>query len=182
MSKTEIRTRHILYILTLIAIVAASVFFGFFAGKARGASTAGSSEDPLITEEYLLEVFEPKIDAEVEARVAAALAEVDKKIDDKIAGAGISDSIANGTYSMPIISMYIGQALKLSPGAEIILTKGTLNVASGDIIDTTAAQNAQPAANITVLHMYVAGAEGANVTVLTETAEVLVRGDYTLVG
>ncbi|MDR0917296.1 MAG: hypothetical protein LBN02_08965 [Oscillospiraceae bacterium] len=166
----------LLYVLIIVVVAGVAVYFGILAGKSFGAGSAGSQTDPLITRTYLEEQFKPELETAINDLVNARVREIERSIDDKIS-AGISGS---ADYEMSLAELYKGQVLKLSEGAEVIFTSGGGEVALGALTDVT--DGFDDILTIVLLHKYVAGTGGGAVAVTTDTAEAVVRGEYSVVG
>ena len=147
-------------------------------------ATQGTQSDPFITLSYLTGVFKPQVMNDVKN----AEQEMTKKFEDRIkaledqlkSGGGGGQPATDTADRFHVVTLSRGQTLACSVGAEIMLRVGTANgVGTAPALvnytsGTTLASGAALASN----HMYLVTIEGNGVKATSETARLLVKGDY----
>ncbi len=134
-----------------------------------------SQEDPLVSLSYVNDILGPEIMAQVIARIDAEYV----KISDL-------NSVAAGSYTA--VSLTKGQTLMARSVCEIVLLEGSANavvtssanVAAGaGIHDLTAGNIVINGAPLPAGHyLVVSKPDGRGLTVLSDTAVILIRGEY----
>ena len=148
-------------------------------------ASPASQEDPLITLDYLVNVFKPQILAEVKKTEQEMSDKLDTRITDLEARLQANQDETNqdpltAADVFSVVTLTRGQSLTCSVGAEIMLRVGSatglgsapalVNYTNGD---TLAAGSA-----LVINNMYLVTIEGNGVRATADSVRLLVRGSY----
>lgn len=148
----------ILCIVLGIAALSAAVY---------AAVSYGSSEDPLITKSYLDEVLQPQLEADFQAEIDAALAEVENG--------------SSGDFK--VLTLTTGQTVTCGVGCEVMLRIGSATAVGPDypvLVDTTSGESVASGAEMKANHLYMVTIVNNGFKAGSATTKVLIKGDYTV--
>ncbi|HIY21519.1 MAG TPA: hypothetical protein H9841_06430 [Candidatus Flavonifractor merdigallinarum] len=141
------------------------------------AATQGSQSDPLVSLSYLTNKFTPSILSQVDTKLDAREAELEKKLT-QAAGSGSGGS--GSTYQ--IVNLTQGQKLLAGSSCEILLRSGTavcVSDTSPGLVDMSSSSTLGGGGTLTANHLYLATIEGRGVLASTAVT-LMVRGNYTI--
>lgn len=137
---------------------------GTIAGIAVAAGNQGTQANPLITLEYLDEVFLPKL-----------LEQVDKKVAEK--AEELKTELQNGGDSVfATVSVEAGKLLYLSAGSQVVLRSGAASCPD-PILNLTAGE--QQSGGLAANSLYIALGDKQKIPV-SSAAVFLILGDYSI--
>ncbi len=151
------------------------------------AAAYDSSEDPLISLSYLLDVFEPELFEKFETRFDELEAFLVSEIDERIENSGSSSENGGGSASaaFEVIELTTGDQLYAVGACEIMLRAGAASCIAPDptqgIADFTGPEiyDGQP---LTLNHMcIIPRGDGRGIVAMSESVFIMVRGEYTIV-
>ena len=153
------RLRAVLIGLAILLAVGVTVY---------AAANYGSQEDPLITKSYLDSVVQPALAQELEARLAAALDEVEAVDGDFV-----------------LVTLQNGQRVTGEVGTELLPRFGSARAYAYDsadvaLVDTTSAVAVMNGAALSANHLYMVTIRGNGFTAAGDNTKVLVAGAYTV--
>ena len=146
---------------TLKWIIAALAVLLLAGVTAYAATSYGTQDDPLITKSYLDEVMKPEIERELQTKLEAAAAEMQRS--------------APGEFAA--VSLKAGQTLRCAAGCQLLPVSGSVS-ALGALSDTTAGSAVEAGSALSLNHLYLA-TETGGVTAQAE-ATVLVSGTWSV--
>jgi len=174
----------ILLTLFLLVLVAAGFLVynaGFLVGKSSASSsTPGSSGDPVASLSYLNDTFKPALQQEIDAAIAAKESEWQAKMDAELSDLAARLSQNTSVKSdMVRVDPILGQIIQIKQGTQFLVTEGTFSIESGTLIDVT---DGKTASSITNLHVFAASGSDAYIKVKSNTAVVIIDGQYEFKG
>ena len=133
------------------------------------AANYGSREDPLITKSYLDSVVQPELEAELQTRLEAALAQTG----------------TDGGGDFTVLTLQNGQRITAGVGTEVLPRFGSVLAYAYDsadvaVVDTTAAVSVMNGAALSANHLYMVTIRGNGFTAASDNTKVLISGEYTV--
>ncbi len=163
-----------------MAAAAACVCFLFTVAYA---ANAGGQDDPLVTLSYLNGTFTNQVKGMVDQAVNERQAQMEKSLNDILAGHGGSGSPAGTGSVFTVVTLAQGQSLVGDVGCEVMLRVGSAVCTSGDsvgLIDTTAGTVLGSGQALAANHLYMVTIGPRQVTAVSGTVRVLARGPYSI--
>lgn len=148
------------------------VLFAVLVGAALSAAvyaavSYGTKDDPLISKSYLDEVLQPRLEADFQAELDAAIEGVEN--------AGSGDFI--------VITLKSGQTVTCGVGCELMLRIGSAVAQGPDypvLVDTTSGQSVASGSEMKTNHLYMVTIAGNGFKATAGTTKLLIKGDYTV--
>lgn len=140
----------------IIAVLAVLLLAGV---TAYAATTYGSQDDPLITRSYLDDVLKPELEGELQTKLDAAAAELQRS--------------ASGEFSR--VELSVGQTLRCAAGSELLPVSGAVSALNG-LTDTTEGAAVASGTALSANHLYLAAEESG--AAAAGAAVVLVSGSW----
>ena len=138
------------------------------------AANAGGQSDPLVTLSYLNGTFTNQVKDMVDQTVKERQAQMEKSLNDILAGHGGGDSASGNVFCVVTLSQ--GQTLVGNVGCEVMLRVGSALCSSPDsvgLVDTTSGGVLAGGQALAANHLYM-------VTTASGTVKMLVRGPYSI--
>ena len=152
------------------------------------AAAYDSSEDPLISLSYLLDVFEPELFEKFETRFNELEEFLVSEIDNRIENPGSSSGNSGGgsaSAAFEVIELTTGDQLYAVGACEIMLRAGAASCIAPDpsqgLADYTGIEiyDGQP---LILNHMcIIPRGDGRGIVAMSESVFIMVRGEYTIV-
>ena len=146
---------------TLKWIIAALAVLLLAGVTAYAATNYGTQDDPLITKSYLDEVMKPEIERELQTKLEAAAADMQRS--------------APGEFAA--VSLKAGQTLRCTAGCQLLPVSGSVS-ALGALSDTTAGSAVEAGSALSLNHLYLATETGG--VTAQAAATVLVSGTWSV--
>ena len=146
---------------TLKWIIAALAVLLLAGVTAYAATSYGTQDDPLITKSYLDEVMKPEIERELQTKLEAAAADMQRS--------------APGEFA--VVSLKAGQTLRCAAGCQLLPVSGSVS-ALGALSDTTAGSAVEAGSALSLNHLYLATETGG--VTAQAAATVLVSGTWSV--
>ena len=164
-------------ILAVIALISGATILAVAAPGTQG--------DPFITLDYLINSFKPQIMAEVNNTEQELSNAIDTKINElesRIQQNHDSAPTLSSTEVFSVVTISNGQTLTCSVGAEIMLRVGTAAGLGSDpaLINYTSGSSLSAGDALIVNNMYLVTIEGNGIKATSDTARILIRGNYTI--
>jgi hypothetical protein len=174
-------------LITLGVIVAVAFISGV---SILGATTFGTTNDPLVTLSYLTQKLKPQIMAEVSAEISAAQASLQPSLDAKVnefkanidAKLGASPGTTTESDTFTLVTLSKNQTLSCAVGTELLLRIGTATATGSApaLVDSTTGSTLSSGGALAANHMYMVTIQDNGIKATTNTVKVLVRGTYTV--
>ena len=150
-------------------IIVLCVALGLVAMSAAvfAAVSYGSKDDPLITKSYLDSILQPKLEADFEAELDAAIADIETE--------------QSGDFV--VITLTTGQTVTCGGGCEVMLRIGSATAAGPDypvMVDTTTGESVSSGTAMKTNHLYMVTINGNGFRAGSATTKLLIKGDYTI--
>ena len=145
-------------VLVAVAALSAAVY---------AAVSYGSQDDPLISKSYLDEVLAPKLEADFQAELDAAMANIEKQESSDFA----------------VISLTKGQTVSCGVGCEVMLRIGSAEALGADypvLVDSTNGDSVSNGSALKSNHLYLVTIAGNGFKATAGTTKLLIRGNYTV--
>lgn len=166
--------------LTVIFSIIVGVLLAVFAVFTASAYT---DSDPLITLSYLQEIFAPSLKQEILAEAVTVPAGSDVTQ----APSSVDEAVPQGANSYTLLELSLGQTVMadsicefiVRPGSRVAVispfpSQGVADITNG--IEVLGGENV----SINAYCLIPRGADGRGLTVLSEKAYIMIRGDYTI--
>lgn len=146
-----------------------------------------SAGDPLVSLSYITDIFKPQIDKSISSAEAGLRAEIDalnRKIEEMSAGGGDSEKEKEDGYEVLFLSK--GEKILAETQCEFILRVGSADVVSPyenqGIADLTEGTDLAGGTSIVKNHLLLVprGGDGRGVVVTSDSAYIMVRGEYSI--
>ena len=147
-----------LCVLAAVAALSAAVY---------AAVSYGSQDDPLISKSYLDEVLAPQLEADFQAELDAAIADIEKQ--------------ESGDFV--VISLTKGQSVSCGVGCEVMLRIGSAVAQGADypvLVDSTNGDSVPSGSDLKSTHLYLVTIAGNGFKATAGTTKLLIRGNYTI--
>ena len=154
------------------------------------AAAYDSSEDPLISLSYLLDVFEPELFEKFQTRFDELeeflVAEIDERLENVDTSGGNSSSDSSAGAVFEVIELTTGDQLYAVSACEIMLRAGNASCIAPDatqgLSDYTVGAEIYDGQPLTLNHMcLIPRGDGRGIVAESESVFVMVRGEYTIV-
>ncbi|MDR1217811.1 MAG: hypothetical protein LBJ99_04390 [Oscillospiraceae bacterium] len=146
------------------------------------ATDSGTQSNPLVTLSYLNEQFAPQIKADLRAEIAAAEAELTKKLSDSLASGSAQPAAPGAGPVFSVVTLSRGQTVSCSIGAELLLRIGSASAVGGapGLVDSTGGTTLAAGGALTANHLYMVTIEGNGIKADADSVKVMIRGGYTV--
>ena len=149
-------------------------------GTLLAGAAIGLQDDPLVTLGYLTNIFRPQVMEDVRQAEQEAAQKFESRVAELESQLDLSRSDSTEVFS--VVTLTEGQTLICSVGTEIMLRTGSANAFGDDpaLVDCTSGAELPSGDALTANHMYLVTVENNGLTVVSDTASVLVRGRHSV--
>lgn len=151
-------------IITLVCVV---LGIAALSAAVYAAVSYGSKDDPLISKSYLDSVVKPQLEADFEAELEAAIADME----------------AESSGDFVVITLKNGQSVTCDVGCEVMLRIGSASAVGPDypvLVDTTSGESAASGTAMKTNHLYMVTIRGNGFKATADNTKLLIKGDYTI--
>lgn len=152
-----------------IIIVTLCIVLGMAALSAAvyAAVSYGTEDDPLITQSYLDEVLQPRLEEDFQAELDAAIERV--------------EAVNSGDFV--VITLSKGQTVTCSVGCEVMLRIGSAVAKGVDypvLVDTTKGESVASGTDMVTNHLYMVTIAGNGFKATADNTKLLIKGVYVI--
>lgn len=156
------------------------------------AAEYGSKDDPLVSLSYIEDVLLPKIESDVNSKIASTNSNYIKEVDSAIealegeyssyaSNADFIQKVADKIDSSKstVLNLTKGSTIKVDAGTEILLRSGNLTCVTSSFLNVTSAEVLLENGSFVKNNLYISIDHDQKITV-SEDATLIVFGDYVL--
>ena len=165
----------------VLIVLAAALVLSVAALAVNAAASAGSEDDPLVTLNYINDVFLPYVTDLFRKDLEEKETNLRETLEERVSaleGAGLG----GGGTRYVVETLEKGQTLICQRGAELMLRIGRATVKAGStpgLVDTATTGNLNDGEELAVNHLYMVTINDHGIRA-EETVKILVRGEYTI--